>query len=120
MELSVLIAAAIIFLIIWAFYSASERAIIAVRTARIKELIAQGNSRAEFIKKLKAAPEIFFSTIQIGETISSVAIAVIGGVIAFRFIKPLLESSSWWIFYNFAGEIAGIFIILAIAFVIVL
>ena len=120
MELGVLIAAIVIFLLVWAFYSASERAIITVRTARIKELIAQGNSRAEFIKKLKASPETFFSTIQIGETISSVAIAVIGGIIAFRFLKPLLESSPWWIFYDFAGLLAGVLITIVIAFIILL
>lgn len=120
MEAGVLVVIAAILLLIWAFYSVSERAIIIIRAARVRELIAQGNSRAEFIKKLKAHSSDFFSTIQIGETLSIVSISALGGIFAYAIIKPLIELLSCPLFHNLAGLISVIVMILLIAFVIAL
>ena len=73
------------------FFACSEFAIIAVRRSRIKELIEQGNRRAQWVHQLQEDPERFIATIQIGVTVVSALAAAIGGVAAIQNLKPLLE-----------------------------
>lgn len=73
------------------FFACSEIAMITVRRSRIKELIEQGNRRAQLVHQLQEDPERFLATIQIGVTFVSALAAAIGGVAAVEVIKPALE-----------------------------
>lgn len=64
---------------------------ITVRRSRIKELIEQGNRRAQLVHQLQEDPERFLATIQIGVTFVSALAAAIGGVAAIEVVKPALE-----------------------------
>jgi putative hemolysin len=73
------------------FFACSEIAIIAVRRSRIKELIEQGDRRAQWVHQLQEDSERFIATIQIGVTVLSALAAAIGGVAAIESLKPLLD-----------------------------
>jgi CBS domain containing-hemolysin-like protein len=62
-----------ILVILSGFFSASEIAIVAIRTSRLKELIANGEKRAVFVKKLKSNPDDFFAVVQVGMTVTASA-----------------------------------------------
>ena len=81
----------VLLILVNAFFACSEIAMIAVRRSRIKELIEQGNRRAQWVAQLQEDPERFLAIIQIGVTFVSVLAAAIGGVAAVEVIKPALE-----------------------------
>jgi putative hemolysin len=82
----------IILVILSGFFSASEIAIIAVRTSRLKELVAEGHKRAGFVEKLKSNPDSFFAIVQIGMTVTASAASAIGGALAVTMIGPLIKT----------------------------
>jgi len=82
----------IILVILSGFFSASEIAIVAIRTSRLKELIANGEKRAVFVKKLKSNPDDFFAVVQVGMTVTASAASAIGGATAIMIIGPLVKT----------------------------
>jgi CBS domain containing-hemolysin-like protein len=52
-----------------AFFSAAEIALVSVRRTRIKQLVEEGNSRAVTVQKLLDKPTTFMATVQIGVTL---------------------------------------------------
>jgi putative hemolysin len=74
------------------FFACSEISIIAVRRTRIKELIEQGDRRAQWVQQLQEDSERFLATIQIGVTVVSSLAAAIGGVAAVEIVKPLIQT----------------------------
>jgi len=72
------------------FFSASEIAIVAVRTSRLKELIAEGNKKALYVHRLKSNPDDFFAIVQIGMTVTLSAASAIGSAMAIAVIGPLI------------------------------
>ncbi|HEY5648642.1 MAG TPA: hemolysin family protein, partial [Nitrospiria bacterium] len=72
------------------FFACSEIAIIAVRRSRIKQLMEQGDRRAESVHHLQENSEQFLATIQIGVTVVSSLAAAIGGVFAVKKLEPLI------------------------------
>jgi len=81
-----------ILIILSGFFSASEIAIVAIRTSRLKELIANGDKRAVFVKKLKSNPDDFFAVVQVGMTVTASAASAIGGAAAIKVIGPLVKT----------------------------
>ena len=81
----------VLLILVNGFFACSEIAIIAVRRSRIKELVEQGDRRANWVFQLQEDPERFIATIQIGVTVVSALAAAIGGVAAIETFKPLLE-----------------------------
>ena len=81
MDLKFWIEIAIIFVLVFVsgFFSASEIAIIAVRKSRMKKLAESGDSRADFVEKLKSNPDDFFAIVQIGMTVTASAASALGG-----------------------------------------
>lgn len=82
----------IILVILSGFFAASEIAIVAIRTSRLKALVASGNKKAVFVEMLKKNPERFFAVIQIGITVTASAASAIGGATAITIIGPLVRT----------------------------
>ncbi len=78
-----------IFLLISAFFSASETAVLAIPKLRLQRLIDNKNKRAKLLKKLMRKPQELISTILIGNNIANVAAASLATVI----VSVILEDS---------------------------
>ncbi len=76
-----------IFLLLSAFFSASETAVLAIPKLRLQRLIDTKNSRAKLLKKLMRKPQELISTILIGNNIANVAAASLATII----VSVLLE-----------------------------
>ena len=99
------------------FFSASEIAIIAVRRSRMKKLAESGDSRAEFVERLKSNPDDFFAIVQIGMTVTASAASALGGATAILVVKPLVESIPIAAVHRYAESISIIAVIMAISYV---
>ena len=78
-----------IFLLLSAFFSASETAVLAIPKLRLQRLIDNNNTRAKLLKKLMRKPQELISTILIGNNIVNVAAASLATVI----VTVMLENS---------------------------
>lgn len=70
-----------------AFFVVSEYALVSIRQARLEELIAQGNSRAELVLKMTQKRDTYISAVQLGITASSLILGwfcgpLLAGIIA--------------------------------------
>ena len=70
------------------FFVAAEYALVTVRRTRVQELVDQGNRRARRVADLQTNPAKFISAIQLGVTLSSLALGAIGEPV----ISQLLDS----------------------------
>ncbi len=61
------------------FFAGAEIALLAVRTTRLRELSDEGHRTARLALALRAMPERFMATVQIGITVVSATAAVFGG-----------------------------------------
>jgi magnesium and cobalt exporter, CNNM family len=79
------------------FFVAAEYALVTVRRTRIQELIAQGSRAARRVDELQQNPARFISAIQLGVTLSSLALGAIGEPVVSKLLeKPLgLLPESW-------------------------
>lgn len=82
----------LILVLLSGFFSASEIAIVAVRSSRLKELVSERDSRASFVEKLKNNPDSFFAVVQIGMTVTASAASAIGGAMAIVIIEPIVRT----------------------------
>jgi putative hemolysin len=62
-----------------AFFAAAEISLLAVRTTKLRELAAEGSSAARVALGLRATPERFMATVQVGITVIGATAAVFGG-----------------------------------------
>jgi putative hemolysin len=115
---NVLLEAAFIFILILAngFFAASEIAMIATRKSRIDALLEQGVKSAAAVARLKADPDRFLATVQIGVTIVSSLASAIGGAAAIASLKPVIQSLPWPQVANWAEPIAIVVVVLPIAY----
>jgi len=91
-------------------FSGAEIAILSVRKTRLSELVAQGSGRARSLEALRAVPERFLATVQIGITVVSAAAAAFGGA---SVGKQLAAAFTTLGFGRYAEE-AGIGVVVAI------
>ncbi|HEY7166633.1 MAG TPA: hemolysin family protein [Candidatus Binatia bacterium] len=115
---NVLLEAAFIFILILAngFFAASEIAMIATRKSRIDALLEQGVKSAAAVARLKADPDRFLATVQIGVTIVSSLASAIGGAAAIASLKPVIQSLPWPQVASWAEPIAIVVVVLPIAY----
>lgn len=73
------------------FFAGSEVAVISLRRSRVQELVEAGDDRASTVQRLKDDPDRFLATIQIGINLVSTLASAIGGALAVRVIRPLLD-----------------------------
>src|SRR5689334_5470809 len=80
-----------------AFFVAAEYALVTVRRTRLQELEAQGSKRARRVLNLLEHPSNFISSIQLGVTLSSLALGAIGEPVVSRLLKSPLDllPQSW-------------------------
>jgi putative hemolysin len=74
------------------FFSGSEIALLYIRKSRVEELIQHGSRAARWVKDLKADPDTFLATVQIGVTFMGTLAGVLGGYLAKLYIEPALET----------------------------
>lgn len=110
--------AALIFLFILAngFFAASEIAIIATRKTRVDTLLEKGVRSAAAVARLKADPDRFLATVQIGVTVVGTLASAIGGAAAIKFVKPLLESVSLPFMVGWVDTVSILVVALPIAY----
>ncbi|MBK5254710.1 MAG: HlyC/CorC family transporter [Vicinamibacteria bacterium] len=87
-----LILGAIFFLLLGnGFFSGSEIALISARKAALRKRAEEGSRGARLAEALRAEPERFMATVQIGVTVCGTLAGVCGGWIASRHVEPWLE-----------------------------
>jgi len=74
------------------FFAASEIAMIAMRKSRIEALVDKGVKAAAAEARLKADPDRFLATVQIGVTVVSSFASALGGAAAIGYLKPAIEA----------------------------
>jgi putative hemolysin len=80
----------VVVVILWnAFFVAAEYAFVSVRHTRLDELIGQGDKRARVVRKIVSDPSHFISAMQLGITISSLALGAIGEPAVSRLLEEL-------------------------------
>jgi putative hemolysin len=72
-------------------FSGAEIAILSMRRTRLQELVEEGNGGAVAVEGLRADPERFLATVQVGITLVSAAAAAFGGSSIAARIVPLFE-----------------------------
>jgi len=79
------------------FFVAAEYGLVTVRRTRLQELDAQGNKRARRVLRLLEVPPRFISAIQLGVTLSSLALGAIGEPVVSELLKRPLDllPASW-------------------------
>jgi putative hemolysin len=91
MTAPLLIVAAIVLLLLGnGFFSGSEIAIISSRRSRIERMAEQGNPAARRVRELQDDMDRFLATVQIGVTVCGTLAGVLGGILASRWLEPLL------------------------------
>ena len=82
----------ILFLIIAnGFFACSEIAIISARKSRIKQLMEQGDRRAEIVHQLQNKPDDLLATVQVGITMVGMLAGALSGAAAIETLKPILQ-----------------------------
>ncbi|NRD78328.1 HlyC/CorC family transporter [Bacillus sp. BRMEA1] len=74
-----------------AFFVASEFAIVRVRTTRIDQLLAEGNSKAESAKKVLSNMDGYLSATQVGITITSLILGWLGEPTVRMLLNPFFK-----------------------------
>jgi putative hemolysin len=72
-------------------FAGAEIALVALRTSRVQELVEAGSASARAALELRAAPERFLATVQVGITVVSATAAAFGGASIAERIAPLIE-----------------------------
>ncbi len=98
------------------FFAAAEIAILTVRKSRILHLVEAGKHRAKDVQRLKADPERFLATIQIGITVISALAGAVGGVTAIENLKPYLEQIPNPVLRNASEGIALTIVVASISY----
>lgn len=69
----------------------TEIAVVALRGSRLASLVATGSKRARAVKRLRADPERFLATVQIGITVIGTVAGAFGGATFAARLRPALE-----------------------------
>ena len=78
-----------------AVFSGAEIAIVALRKARVEELAEKGSGGARAALRLRAQPETFLATVQVGITVVGATAAAFGGSSLAQRLEPLLAKHAW-------------------------
>src|SRR4051794_37705045 len=72
-------------------FAGAEIAIVSLRHTRLQQLVDSGRVGAKTVAGLRAEPERFFATVQVGITVVTTTAAAFGGARMARHIEPLLR-----------------------------
>ncbi len=85
----------IVFCVLWnAFFVAAEYAFVSVRHTRLDELVNEGSRRARTVRKIVSDPSHFISAMQLGITLSSLALGALGEPAVARVIESAVGGVS--------------------------
>jgi len=102
-------------------FSGAEIAVVSVRRTRLQQLVEQGKLAAKTLERLRAQPECFIATVQVGITVVGTTAAAFGGSRLAGHLAPQLERVPIAAVAHNAGDIAlGIVIVLVSYFTLVL
>jgi len=74
------------------FFSGGEIAVISARRSRIDALVEEGSRAAARVKALQDDLDQFLATVQIGVTVCGTLAGVVGGLLATRYLEPVIAS----------------------------
>jgi putative hemolysin len=74
------------------FFAAAEMAVVSARRSRLQVLADEGDGKAALALRLKADPDRFLATVQVGVTLVGTLASAVGGVAAIERLEPLLAS----------------------------
>jgi putative hemolysin len=94
--------------------SGAEIAVVSVRRTRLQQLLDEGRLGAQALTSLRALPEVFLATVQVGITLVGTTAAAIGGSNIARDLAGLLEHLPW--VGSRADTIALVFVVLSISY----
>ncbi len=99
------------------FFAGAEIAVISARRGHIHSRAEAGDRRAQVLLRLKADPDRFLATIQIGVTMVGTLASAVGGVAAVERIEPLVAGLPLPWMRELAEPVAVGLVVFAIAFV---
>ncbi|MBP2238121.1 putative hemolysin [Sinorhizobium kostiense] len=82
-------------LLINAFFALSELAIVSASKPLLRQMVKQGNRRAENALKLAEEPGKFLSTVQVGITLVGILAGAYGGATIAAKVAPVLNEVPW-------------------------
>src|SRR5215475_16135641 len=74
------------------FFAATEFSLVAVRLSRVRQLVAKGNAQAKIVEHLLSDIHRVVSGVQLGITLTSLAIGALGEVTLAKFVQNVLPS----------------------------
>jgi putative hemolysin len=74
------------------FFAAVEFSLVAVRMSRVRQLVAKGNARAKIVEELLGDLRRVVSGVQVGITLTSLAIGALGEATLARFVESLMPA----------------------------
>jgi putative hemolysin len=81
-----------VLILINGFFAAAEIAVVSARRSRLQAMVEEGNRKAEAVLRLKADPDRFLATVQIGITLVGTLASAVGGVAAVERLEPFVAS----------------------------
>jgi len=75
------------------FFVAAEYALVTVRRTRLQEMVAEGNRRAKQVLGLTAVPPRFIAAMQLGVTVTSLAIGALGEQALTELFDPVMATA---------------------------
>ncbi len=109
----------LLLIVLVAFFSACEVAVLSTRKSRMQELADGGNKKAGMVVNFQNNPEQFLATIHVGAIFSLILASGIGGIIGFQNLVPALQASETGWISEWSNWISLAIIVLSIGFVIV-
>jgi len=82
----------LLLVIVHGIFAGAEIAIITMRKTRLRELVEEGSARARAVSDLRAHPERFLATVQVGVTVLSEGAAALGGAAVAPKLQAVLET----------------------------
>jgi putative hemolysin len=76
-------------------FAGAEIAVVSLRRTRLQQLLEEGRSGAKTLNELRAQPERFLATVQVGITVVSTAAAAFGGSTIAVHLEPFLRPIPW-------------------------
>ena len=86
------IVAAIVLVLVNAFFVAAEYSVVAVRRTRIDELVAQGRRTARIVQRIKQDLESYLTASQLGVTLASLGLGSVGEPAIAAMIEPVFAA----------------------------
>ncbi len=106
----------LVLIILNGFFSGAEIAIISSRRAEIDRLAKEGRGSAVKVRQMKERPERFLATVQVGVTIVTTIASVLGGLVAIKYLKPVLSSIPFSPLRHSAEFISVVIVVVVISY----